>query len=254
MPDRALTLVHLYADTLNLYGDFGNIAALTQRCAWRGIECRVEAVGIGQPCDFDACDMLFVGGGQDRAQSMVADDLVTRGEEIRRRVDDGMVALTICGGFQLFGRSFLTSDGLTLPGIRVFDAETVAGTGRLIGDIVIDTTETSAEWLRHDGDQTLVGFENHSGHTRLGPGLEPLGRVVCGYGNEGDGAYEGAVYRHALGTYLHGSLLPKNPWLADAMIATALRMRYGDDGELPALDDALEGRAHERAVEHCKAT
>jgi CobQ-like glutamine amidotransferase family enzyme len=179
---------------------------------------------------------------------------VTHGPEIARRIEEGMAALTICGGFQLLGRSFLTSDGRTLPGIGVFDAETVAGTGRLIGDIVIDVSGTHAEWLRTDGDMTLVGFENHSGHTRLGPGLEPLGRVTCGYGNEGDGSWEGAVYRRCVGTYLHGSLLPKNPWLADRLIAAALERRYGGPVELEPLDDALERQAQQFAVEHCRAS
>ncbi len=252
MPERTLTVFHLYADTLNLYGDFGNVQTLQRRCEWRGIGCRVLKVGVGQAIDFGECDILFVGGGQDRAQTLVADDLVTHGEMIRQRVEEGMVSLTICGGFQLLGRSFLTSDGVTLPGIGVFAADTVAGTGRLIGDVVIDTRDNPHEWLRHGGDPTLVGFENHSGHTRLDPGLEPLGRVVCGYGNEGDGQFEGAVHKHCVGTYLHGSLLPKNPWLADRLIATALRERYGTGDPLPPLEDSLERRAHERAVGHCR--
>lgn len=253
MPDRELTVFHLYADTLNLYGDFGNVQALRRRCEWRGIGCRVENVGIGHAADFRDCDLLFVGGGQDRAQSLVADDLVKHGEVIRERIEDGMVALAVCGGFQLLGRSFLTSEGVTLPGIGVFAADTVAGTGRLIGDVVVDCGATPHEWLRDGGDATLVGFENHSGHTRLDPGLEPLGRVVCGYGNEGAGSFEGAVYRHCIGTYLHGSLLPKNPWLADRLIATALEQRFGTGAPFPPLDDRLERLAHERAVAHCRA-
>ncbi len=211
MTRRQLTLFHLYPESMNLYGDVGNVIAVRRRCEWRGISLRVVGVSPGDAADFAACDILFMGGGQDRAQAMVAADLSTRGEAIRGHIEEGMVALTICGGFQLFGRSFTTAEGVELGGISVFDAETVAGDRRLIGDIVIDTDLGRVPWLATAERTSLVGFENHSGLTRLGPGALPLGRVLQGCGNLGDGTYEGAVHRNAIGTYLHGSLLPKNP-------------------------------------------
>lgn len=250
---------HLYPDAMNLYGDLGNVLALKKRCEWRGLEFEVVDVKIGDKIDFSDCDILFMGGGQDSGQKIVAEDLVRRGDEIRERVEDGMVALTVCGGFQLFGEFFKTKDGTKITGIGVFDAYTVAGDKRLIGNVVADISQTAAEWSAKfkskpskDSQLTLVGFENHSGLTHLGPKTKPLGIVIKGYGNKGDGGYEGGYYKNAFGTYLHGSLLPKNPEFCDHLIRTALFNRYGALVPLDALDDSLEDKAHKTAERRAK--
>lgn len=237
-----LTLAHLYPDLMNVYGDRGNIIALRQRCAWRGIELTVRAVSQDTRLDPSSTDIMFFGGGQDREQAAISDDVVTdKGQAIREAVEDGAVVLSVCGGYQLLGRSYVTVDGQTLPGVGVFDVETVPGARRWIGNVVVDTSLDGIA-------RTLVGFENHSGTTRLGPGARPLGQVRVGHGNNGEDGTEGAVYRHAYGCYLHGSLLPKNPWFADHLIATALRRRYGTGVALEPLDDALELTAHQAVI------
>lgn len=259
MSSYKVKLYHLYPDAMNLYGDLGNVLTLKKRSEWRGLEFEIVDVKLGDKVDWNDCDILFMGGGQDRGQKIICDDLVKRGAEIRDRVEEGMVALTICGGFQLFGQYFKTAEGTQIPGINVFDAVTVAGNKRLIGNVVIDIAHTSTEWASQyrfksmeTPHTTLVGFENHSGITQLGPKTKPLGYVVRGFGNTGDGKYEGGYYKNAFGTYLHGSLLPKNPWFADHLIAAALMNRYGSPIPLERLDDTLEIAAHTAAIERAK--
>jgi CobQ-like glutamine amidotransferase family enzyme len=254
-----IKLYHLYPDAMNLYGDLGNVIAIAKRCEWRGLEFEVVDVKVGQKIDFSDCDILFMGGGQDRGQKIVSADLLKRKDDIKDRIEDGMVALTICGGFQLFGRGFKTQDGTEIPGIEVFDAYTTAGEKRLIGNVVVDITHTTTEWAaQYKFKQmevpttTLVGFENHSGLTKLGAKTKPLGYVLNGFGNMGDGGYEGGFYKNAFGTYLHGSLLPKNPHFADHLIEMALINRYGSPIPLDKLDDTLENAAHKAAVERAK--
>ena len=248
---RRITIAHLYPEAMDLYGDIGNLLALRRRCDWRGIGTDVIEVRVGEPANLGDVDLVLMGGGQDTAQSYVADDLLERGSELRAMVEGGAAALVVCGGFQLFGTSYTTASGQTLPGIGVFDANTLGGTRRLIGNITVQAT------LQRDGAAhaqpplRLVGFENHSGVTRLGPGTRPLGRVIRGAGNLGDGSVEGAVHRNAIGTYLHGPLLPKNPRLADHLIVCALAHRYGEIQPLSSLDDVLEMDAHRVAVARC---
>ena len=219
---------------------------------------------VGQKADLSEADIVFMGGGQDRGQKIVGTDLLERGPALMERVEQGMAALTICGGFQLFGEYFHTVDGTDIPGIGLFDAHTVGGTKRLIGNVVVDISESSLAWapgftyesasagLDALVPSTLVGFENHSGLTYLGERTAPLGKVTRGYGNLGDGGAEGGWYRAAFGTYLHGSLLPKNPWFADHLIRCALLSRYGHEVELIALDDSIELAAHRSAVARAK--
>jgi len=234
-----LTICHLYPDLMNIYGDRGNIIALVQRARWRGIETEVVPVTIGDVLDPERCDILFFGGGQDKEQFIVAEDLRTvQAPQLHRLVEDGGVVLSICGGYQLLGSSFRTHTGEVLEGIGLFDAWTVAGNKRCIGNVIVEAGFTGV--LR-----TLVGFENHSGKTYLGPGCQPMGRSLVGFGNNGEDGTEGAMYRNAFGCYLHGSLLPKNPWFTDYLILTALRRRHGPDVELAPLDDTLENRAHD---------
>lgn len=252
-------LFHLYPDAMNLYGDLGNVIAIKKRCEWRGLEFEAVNVKIGDKVDFNDADIIFMGGGQDRGQTTVAADLSKRGEAIRDRIEEGCVALTICGGFQLFGKRFKTKDGIEIPGIGVFDAETVGGNQRLIGNVVVDIAHTATEWQKNykfknleKAYTTLVGFENHSGLTKISGNTTPLGYVINGYGNMGDGGYEGGVYKNAIGTYLHGSLLPKNPWLTDHLISVALMNRYGSPIPLEPINDSLEIAAHQAAIERTK--
>ncbi|MBI4494525.1 MAG: glutamine amidotransferase [Chloroflexi bacterium] len=223
---------------MNVYGDRGNVFSLVRRCQWRGIEVEVLEAGLGDRLDPRAFDLAFFGGGQDHEQSAVGDDLVRlKAEPLREAVEAGAALLSICGGYQLLGRFFRTRTGEEIPGIGLFDAWTVAGQRRHIGNVVLRSSLGGEE-------RTLVGFENHSGKTYLGPGCQPLGRVVVGAGNNGEDGAEGGVYRNAFGCYLHGPLLPKNPWFADHLIRCALQRRYGPEASLPALDDRLEELAH----------
>ncbi|MGQ9758170.1 MAG: type 1 glutamine amidotransferase [Actinomycetota bacterium] len=226
---------------MNIYGDRGNVIALERRCAWRGIRVEVSRLSIGDPLDPEAFDLFFIGGGQDREQMLVCEDLATeKGAALREAVENGAALLSICGGYQLLGRRFLTWTGEHLPGIGLFDIETVGGDTRFIGNVVVRCDLEGAEGI-------LVGFENHSGRTHLGPDCRPLGRVLHGHGNNGEDETEGCVYRNAIGTYLHGSLLPKNPRLADWLILRALRRRHHLEN-LPPLDDSLEEAAHRAAL------
>ena len=248
MAELTLRICHLYPELMNIYGDRGNIIALRKRCEWRGLGADVTGLSIHQEVDPEAYDFYFMGGGQDREQILVANDLINvKGDALRVAAADGAGFLTICGGYQLFGKYFLTYTGETLPGIEIFDAWTEGAEKRFIGNMVIEW-ETAA-----GGKQTLVGFENHSGHTYLGHDTKPLGRVLEGFGNNGEDGMEGSRAGNAIGTYLHGSLLPKNPRLADEIILAALRRRYGIDA-LPPLDDALEERAHEAAVRRTRGS
>jgi len=240
-----LCIAHLYPLQMNIYGDRGNILTLAQRCRWRGIEVEVDGIDVGRPVDLRSYDLAFFGGGQDSNQALVADDFIqVTGPALQEAVEDGLVVLAICGGYQLMGRDFRTHTGEELPGIGLFDAWTVGGKKRLIGNVVVEWNDAPAGAPA----RTLVGFENHSGRTYLGPGCRPLGKVLAGYGNNAEDSSEGAVYRNAHGCYLHGSLLPKNPHLADHLIQTALQRRYGTGAVLAPLDDQREWAAHRAMV------
>ncbi|MCU0494727.1 MAG: glutamine amidotransferase [Chloroflexaceae bacterium] len=246
---------------MNIYGDRGNIISLRQRCAWRGIELRVLPVDVGSTIDWAECDMAFFGGGQDSGQSLIADDFFQRQSEgLARAVEHGMVMLAICGGYQMLGHYFLTHTGEKLPGVGVLDVHTVGGKQRLIGNIVIESkltqlgsTELPTANYQLPTDIRLVGFENHSGRTYHGPGVRSLGRVLVGHGDNGEDGVGGAVYRNTIGCYLHGSLLPKNPQLADHLIRTALQRRYGSSVSLAPLDNTLELQAQRVMVERLLA-
>jgi len=234
----SLRVVHLYPDLMSVYGDRGNVLALVRRAQWRGIDVRVDAVTVGERFEPGDADLIFFGGGQDREQTVVSADFVAgKGAAVREAVEGGAALLSVCGGYQLLGDSYTTVDGQQLPGAGLFDIRSVPGPKRHIGNALVET--------RLDGvTRTLVGFENHSGRTYLGPRTQPLGRVLVGAGNNGEDHTEGAVYRDAYGCYLHGSLLPKNPWFADRLLSSALRRRHGDGMELAPLDDRLENEAH----------
>jgi len=242
-----LTICHLYPDLMNIYGDRGNIIALSRRATWAGLDVEVRRVDLGERPDLRTFDILFIGGGQDAQQALVARDLAeVKGPSLRAAVDDGLVVLAICGGYQLLGRYFHTGSGAMLPGAEVFDACTVAGSRRCIGDVIVRS--------QIDGQaHTLVGFENHSGKTYLGARTRPFGHVLVGSGNNGEDGSEGATDRNAFGTYLHGSLLPKNPWLTDLLIRRAVERRYGPATSLPPVDDGPERQAHEAILARIRA-
>lgn len=241
---RKLVIGWLYGSKMNIYGDRGNVLALQQRAAWRGIDAEVHEIDLGDPVPADI-DIFFWGGGQDQEQVSASRDMQgEKGEALKQAIENGAAMLAICGGYQLLGHGYRPHDAEPLPGIGVFDAETVAGPQRFIGNVVIDAPEFGS----------LVGFENHSGLTTLGTDVKPLGKVVVGRGNNGKDGTEGAIYRNAIGCYLHGALLPKNPKLTDWLLEAGLRHRYGDDVTLEPLDDDVETRAHESAVERAHAT
>lgn len=228
----------LYGQRMNIYGDRGNVIALAQRARWRGLEPELVEIGLGDPITDDV-DIFFFGGGQDDEQIAVSRDLAgAKGEALRAAVDGGAALLAICGGYQLLGHEYRPYNGEPLPGIGLFDVTSEAGPERFIGNVVIDTEEWG----------TLVGFENHSGLTWLGERAEPMGRVRIGRGNNGEDGTEGARYRNAVGCYLHGALLPKNPNLADWLLQAGLNRRHESGVILTSLGDEVERAAHQSAV------
>jgi lipid II isoglutaminyl synthase (glutamine-hydrolysing) len=218
---------HLFPDYLNIYADRGNIAVLERRAAWRGHELEVRALGAADELQAGEHDLYYVGGGQDREQELIAPALAAMGNALREAVAGGAAALAVCGGYQLFGRSYRDQSGDELPGAGLLPLHTIAGERRMIGDVLLECE------LEPGQPRSLAGFENHAGRTYLDEGAEPLGRVLAG-------CRAGRV----IGTYLHGPLLPRNPWLADWLLAQALAHRTGEPVQLDPLDDELEAEAH----------
>lgn len=235
---RSIEAVHLYPATMNTYGDRGNVASLTQRAAWRSISLRWRRVEIGEEAP-PRPDLVFMGGGQDRVQHAVAEDLATRRQWLAEVAAEGGVVFAVCAGLQLLGQRYVAADGSTLAGLGLLDLETVPGDWRLIGNVVVEV-QTQA------GRKLLAGFENHGGRTHLGD-TPPLGRVVYGRGNNGVDGFEGARQGTVLATYLHGPVLPKNPWLTDHLLELALHHAH-QDPTLPSLDDRLEEAAQQEAI------
>lgn len=243
-----IRVAHLYPAYLNIYADRGNIAVLTRRAALRGHELSVEEVSLGDPLPPDRFDLIYVGGGQDREQAMIAPDLAARAEAIREAVEGGAALLAVCGGYQLLGGGYRGRDGSRLPGVGLFPLETVAGERRMIGDVLLECE------LEAGVTMTVAGFENHAGRTLLDPGAVPLGRVLAGHGNDGESGYEGCRVGRALGTYLHGPLLPRNPRLADVILSWALaHAEGGEPAELAPLTDELEGIAHAVSAQRARS-
>ena len=233
-----LRICHLYPDVLNLYGDGGNIRCMRQRLSWRRIETELTELPIGRTASFSDFDLVFIGGGQDFEQEVLLNDLQSgKDREIRAAIEDGLCFLTICGGYQMLGNYYETYDGKRCDFIGALDLYTKGSHQRMIGNTVFECTPEC-------GGSTLVGFENHSGKTWLGPGLSPLAHVRVGFGNNGEDRTEGAHYRNVFGSYSHGPLLPKNPVFCDQLLKTALERRYGKV-DLEPLDDRLENLAHE---------
>ncbi len=233
-----LKICHLYPDVLNLYGDGGNIMCLQKRLVWRGLGASIARMPIGSKDSLAGFDLVFIGGGQDFEQQVLLEDLHRgRADEIRAAARDGVVFLTICGGYQMMGHYYETFDGKRCDFIGLLDLCTIGAKQRMIGNYKFRCTESA-------GGSTVVGFENHSGRTMLSSGLEPLGTVLSGFGNNGEDKTEGAHWNNVFGTYSHGPLLPKNPEFCDMLLKTALERKYGR-AELETLDDAAETAAHD---------
>ena len=231
-----LNICHLYPDILNLYGDRGNILSMQKRLEWRGIGVTVTGVSIGQALEASAYDLLFVGGGQDFEQEVLLGDLAgAKTKDLKSAIEDGLPVLAICGGYQMLGQYYKTWDGAQCDFTGALDLYTIGSKDRMIGNYMFTCDELNCE---------IVGFENHSGKTYLGAGVKPMGKVLAGFGNNGEDGTEGARYKNVFGTYSHGSLLPKNPKLADYILRVALERKYGE-AELTPLDDSLETAAHD---------
>lgn len=232
-----LKICHLYPDVLNLYGDRGNVTCMEHRLRWRGIPVSTTGVSVGEKLNASEFDLFFIGGGQDFEQEVLLDDLTgEKTAQIRAAIEDGKTFLAICGGYQMLGAYYKTWDGQQCDFLGALDLYTIGQKDRMIGNYMFTCEEL-------DGLQ-VVGFENHSGKTYLGSGVRPMGKVLSGYGNNGEDGQEGARYRNVFATYSHGCLLPKNPVLCDHILKTALERKYGT-AELAPLDDSIEMLAHD---------
>ena len=236
MADMKITIGHLYPDLLNLYGDRGNIACMMKRCQWRGIEAETIEFNTGDEIDFSRLDIVLLGGGSDREQAIVCQNLLKIRDQFQEYVEDDGVVIAVCGGYQLLGRYYKTDDGM-IEGLNLVDIYTEQEEGRLIDNIVLQSELA---------DMPVVGFENHGGRTFI-EDYQPLGKVLSGHGNNDKDKSEGIVYKNVIGTYLHGPLLPKNPHLCDYLLQTALNRRFGKV-ELPELDDKDELAANHYIV------
>jgi len=238
-------ICHLYPKLFSVAGDRGNLRALISRCAWRGIRSTVTEADVGVVPDFTEADLVLLHGGQDTEMRVAARDLEAKAGPLREAIEGGAVVLAVCAGYQLLGKYYAPADAPPITGIGVLDAVTEGGSTRFIGHIAV------ASDVGPGGTHSLVGFENHSGRTCLGSGATPLGRVIAGSGNNGQDGTEGARYREVYATYLHGPVLPKNPWLTDHLISRALLHRYGHMGtpdSLACLADQTEAEAHAAAL------
>ncbi len=234
-----ISICHMYPDLLNLYGDYGNIQALKKRLQWRGIDASIHPLSLGDAFLPEEYDIVFIGGGQDYEQDILHRDLLSlKKEALIESVENNVVFLCICGGYQLMGQYYRLSDGKEIECLGAMNHWTVGGEKRLIGNLVF-----SVDNLKQQPNGYVVGFENHSGKTYLGEGVTPLGKVIRGFGNNGEDGFEGARYKNVFCSYSHGSLLPKNPALADELITLALKQKYRDFVSLQPLGDKIEENA-----------
>ena len=236
--DYNLELAYLYPRLLNIYGDRGNVLTLKYRCELREINLNITTVSIEEKIDPLRFDIYFIGGGQDQEQILVSEDLQKKKNDLISAIENNAVFLAVCGGYQLLGSFYRTNEGKELKGINALDLYTVAGNKRMIGNVLCTELESK---------KTLVGFENHSGKTYLGKSLKPLAKVLRGGGNNGEDGFEGVRYKNVFGTYLHGSFLPKNPFLSDKIIELALKKKGLDMPQIK-IDNSIEEMAHKKAT------
>ena len=234
----SLELAYLYPKLLNIYGDRGNVLTLFFRCQVRGINLNVTTIDLGENLQGKDFDIFFIGGGQDQQQVLVSNDLQTKKKWLVGLIENNVICLAVCGGYQLFGKYYKASDGSEIPGIEALDLYTVAGGKRMIGNVLCKEIESQ---------ETITGFENHSGKTYLGNSVKPFAKIIHGGGNNGEDSFEGARYKNVFGTYLHGSLLPKNPYLSDKLIRLALERKGFKMPEM-SLDNGFEELAHKKAM------
>jgi len=247
----SIRICHLYPRLLSVAGDRGNLFAVTQRCAWRGIRSSVAEADVGEAPDLTGFDLILLHGGQDCEMRVAARDLAMKAGSLHEAVHGGTVVLAVCAGYQLLGKHYAPAVGPPITGVGVLDVVTEGGSTRFMSHIAV-TCDVGL-----GGAQRLVGFENHSGRTYLGSGVDPLGRVIAGSGNNGRDGTEGARYQEVYATYLHGPVLPKNPWLTDHLISRALRHRYRDVAPLDLLaplEDQTEAAAHLAAFRLARRT
>src|SRR5258708_8092653 len=242
MEPMPLRICHLYPTLLSVAGDRGNLFAIQRRCEWRGLRTEVTEVGVGQRADFASYDIILSHGGQDKEMDVAARDLEEKAAGLREAVESDVVVLAVCAAYQRFGHYYQQYRGARLEGVGAIDVRTEGGNTRFMNHL-------AAECDFGGGAQTLVGFENHSGRTYLGPNAQPLGKVIAGSGNNGEDGFEGARYRQVYGTYLHGPVLPKNPWFTDHLILQGLRHRYGEVAPLAPLPDGIEELARKAALQ-----
>ena len=250
MSKQSLHICHMYPDVLNLYGDRGNVICLQKRLQWRGIDCKITSLPVGSRANLNSFDLFFIGGGQDFEQQLLQEDLRSSGKdkEITAAVMDGKVFFCVCGGYQMMGHYYKTHKGEQIDYLGACDFYTLGGKKRMIGNVAFEFGTAP------DKKIPIVGFENHSGKTYLGDGVQPLGKVIGGFGNNGEDGTEGVHDKNVFGTYAHGPVLPKNPQLADAVLQCALEQKYGDafcglepldnSIELSARDDVLKNIMH----------
>jgi lipid II isoglutaminyl synthase (glutamine-hydrolysing) len=231
-------IAHMYPDLMNLYGDRGNLLCLQKRLEWYGYDCKIKSIHLNDQLDYSQIDMIFMGGGSDREQGLVYNDLILKADQLMSQIDQGLPVLCICGAYQLLGKYYKSSDGQVMDGLGFFDFYTTGKKGRLIGNILLESEIGGRK-------STIVGFENHGGRTYCNdPQLQSMGKVIKGHGNNGEDKREGMWFKNLIGTYLHGPLLPKNPELADFFIQ-AMAGRKGIKMER-LLDDSIENMAHEQ--------
>lgn len=223
MSGYSLNILHLYPDLLNLYGDKGNLASLTHRLTWRGMDASVTVCNQEDTPDFSDCDIVFLGGGADKEQESVCELLADKAEALKTYVENDGVMLATCGGFEMLGT------------LGVLDIQTETAEKRLISDVILQSDLI---------DTPICGFENHSGRINIG-NYTPLGKVLFGNGNNGTDGTEGLVYRNLIATYLHGPLLPKNPQLCDWLLLRALKKKYPNFEALTPLDNSMESAANQ---------
>lgn len=240
-----LNICHLYPDVLNLYGDRGNILCMEKRLQWRGISVKTTGITIGQALKASEYDLFFIGGGQDFEQEVLLNDLLGgKTAEIKAAIEDEKPFLAICGGYQILGEYYKTHDGVQCDFTGALTMHTIGSEKRMIGNYLFTMDELNG--------QTVVGFENHSGKTWLEGNVKPLGKIIEGFGNNGEDGTEGARYKNVFGSYGHGCLLPKNPVLCDHILKLALERKYGREVDLQPLDDQLELAAHAYMVNRLK--